>query len=116
MLAAKIGVTEQERAVAQALEAEIVLEADLEKAGLSDALSETIDYSEIRRIARQITATRTWSLLEALAERIASELLLKFPTAFSVAITLRKHRPPFMSGVRSAGVSLLRHRSPAVGP
>ncbi len=47
--------------------------------------------------------------------RIASELLLKFPTAFSVAITLRKHRPPFMSGVRSAGVSLLRRRSPAAG-
>jgi dihydroneopterin aldolase len=116
VLTAKIGVTEKERAAGQALEAEIVLEADLEKAGLSDALSETIDYAEIRRIALQIAAARTWSLLEALAERIAGELLLKFPTAFSVAITLRKHRPPFMSGVKSAGVSLLRRRSPAAGP
>ena len=112
-LTAKIGVAESERTVAQSIEADISLEADLEKAGLSDALSETIDYADIQRISVRIASMRPWVLLEALGERIASELLERFPTACSVAITLRKPRPPFMSGVGSAGVTLVRRRAPS---
>lgn len=111
-LSAKIGVTEPERAVAQPLEASISLEANLEKAGLSDALADTINYAEIQRLAVHIASSRTWSLLEALAERVAGELLERFPAAFSVVITLRKPRPPFMSGVGSAGVTIIRRRDP----
>ncbi len=110
-LTAKIGVTESERAAAQSIEANISLEADLEKAGLSDAISETIDYADIQRISARIASMRTWVLLEALGECIARELLERFPAACSVAITLRKPRPPFMSGVASAGVTLVRRRA-----
>ena len=117
VLAAKVGVTEGERAEAQSLEVDITIEADLEKAGLSDALSFTIDYAEIRHAALAIAASRTWFLLEALAERIASDLLERFSTASGVTITLRKPSPPFMSGVGSAGVTLVRRRgTPPAAP
>jgi dihydroneopterin aldolase len=115
-LAARIGVTETERADLQPLEADIALAADLEKAGLSDALADTIDYAEVQRIALRVASTRTWSLLEALAERIAGDLLAHFPAAHSVEISLRKPRPPFMSGVGAAGVTLVRRRGPGVPP
>ncbi len=111
VLTAKIGATASERAAEQSIEADISLEADLEKAGLSDALTETIDYADIQRIALRISSMRTWVLLEALGESIASELLERFPAACSVAITLRKPRPPFMTGVGSAGVTLVRRRA-----
>lgn len=111
VLTAKIGATTSERSAEQSIEADISLEADLEKAGLSDALSETIDYADIQGIAVRVASMRTWVLLEALAERIASELIERFPVACSVAITLRKPRPPFMSGVGSAGVTLVRRRT-----
>lgn len=111
VLTAKIGATASERSAEQSIEADISLEADLEKAGLSDALSETIDYADIQGIAVRVASMRTWVLLEALAERIASELIERFPGACSVAITLRKPRPPFMSGVGSAGVTLVRRRN-----
>lgn len=111
VLTAKIGATASERSAEQSIEADISLEADLEKAGLSDALSETIDYADIQGIAVRVASMRTWVLLEALAERIASELIERFPVACSVAITLRKPRPPFMSGVGSAGVTLVRRRT-----
>lgn len=116
MLAARIGVTESERAAAQSLEAEIAIEADLEKAGLSDALSDTINYADIRHAALAMAASRTWSLLEALAERIAADLLARFAAAASVTVTLRKPDPPFMSGVDTAGVTIVRRRGapPAV--
>ena len=110
-LTAKIGATALEQAAEQSIEADISLEADLEKAGLSDALAETIDYADIQIIALRIASMRTWVLLEALGERVASELLARFPAARSVTITLRKPRPPFMSGVGSAGVTLVRRRA-----
>jgi len=110
LLDARIGVTPPERAVIQTLEADIAVEADLEKAGLSDSLQDAPDYAEIRRAAIEIAAARTWSLLEALAERIAAELLARFPTVLSVTVTLRKPRPPFMAGVGAAGVRIVRRR------
>lgn len=111
-LPARIGVTPAERAMTQTLEAEIAVECDLEKAGLSDNLEDAPDYAEIRRAALEIASARTWSLLEALAERMASELLTRFPAAAGVTVALRKPRPPFMSGVGAAGVRIVRRRAP----
>ena len=110
LLPARIGVTPAERAMTQTLEGDIALETNLEKAGLSDNLADAPDYAEIRRLAVELAGARTWSLLEALAERIAAELLALFPAVTSVSVTLRKPRPPFMSGVGAAGVRLGRRR------
>ncbi len=112
LLAARIGVTPSERGMLQTLEADIAVTADLEKAGLSDNLADTQDYADIRRLAIEVAAARTWSLLEGLAERIAAELLAVLPGIASVSVTLRKPRPPFMSGVGAAGVRIVRRRPP----
>ncbi len=113
ILPARIGVTAAERAAPQDLEADIALEADLSKAGASDKLEDTLNYAMIRREALRVAGSRTWSLLEALAEGIASALLEEFPRAEGVAVTLRKPRPPFMSGVGAGGVTLIRRREVA---
>jgi dihydroneopterin aldolase len=109
-LPVRIGVTAGERAAPQVLQAEITLAANLEKAGLSDALPNALNYAEVRRVALRVGSSRTWSLLEALAERIAGALLETFAEAFEVRITLRKPRPPYMLDVGAAGVTLVRRR------
>jgi len=113
ILRARIGVTASERASSQDLEADIAIEADLSKAGSSDRLEDTLNYAVIRREALRVAGSRTWSLLEALAERVALVLLEKFPRAQEVTVTLRKPRPPFMSGVGAGGVTLVRRRGVA---
>jgi dihydroneopterin aldolase len=110
LLPARIGVTPAERAMVQTLEADIAVACDLEKAGLSDNLDDAPDYAQLRRLAVEVTAARAWSLLEALAERIAAETLAIFPAIASVTITIRKPRPPFMAGVGAAGVRITRRR------
>jgi 7,8-dihydroneopterin aldolase/epimerase/oxygenase len=112
LLPTRIGVTPAERAVIQMLEADIALACDLEKAGLSDSLDDAPDYSKLRRLAVEVAAARAWSLLEALAERIAAETLVLFPAVASVTVTLRKPSPPFMEGVGAAGVRIVRRRPP----
>jgi dihydroneopterin aldolase len=110
VLPVRIGVTAAERAALQPLRAEITLAANLEKAGLSDALADAPNYAELRRVALRVAASRTWSLLEALAERIAGALLERFAEVFEVRVTLRKPRPPYMPDVEAAGVTLVRRR------
>ncbi|OGP81916.1 MAG: dihydroneopterin aldolase [Deltaproteobacteria bacterium RBG_13_65_10] len=115
ILPARIGVTAAERASPQDLEADVSIHADLSSAGASDRLEDTLNYAVIRREALRVAGSRTWSLLEALAEGVASALLSKFPRAEGVTVTIRKPRPPFMSGVGAGGVTLVRRRGGVPG-
>jgi len=110
VLRARIGVTAAERAAPQDLQADIAIHAPLEKPGRTDRLADTVNYALIRKTALRVAGSRTWSLLEALATEIAAALLDIFPRGRSVVITLRKPRPPFMSGVGAGGVTLVRRR------
>ncbi len=110
VLPARIGVTAAERAAPQDLRADIAIALSLAKPGRTDRLADTVNYALIRRAALRVAASRTWSLLEALASGVADSLLETFPRARAVVITIRKPRPPFMSGVEAGGVTLVRHR------
>ncbi len=110
VLPARVGVTGAERAAPQDLDADIAIHVSLEKPGRSDRLADTVNYALIRTAALRVAAARTWSLLEALATAIADALLETFPMADAVVVTLRKPRPPFMSGVEAGGVTLVRRR------
>ena len=110
VLPARIGVTVAERAAAQDLRADIAVALSLAKPGRSDRLADTVNYALIRRDALRVASSRTWSLLEALATGIADTLLESFPRSKAVVVTLRKPRPPFMSGVEAGGVTLVRRR------
>jgi dihydroneopterin aldolase len=110
VLPARIGVTAAERAAPQDLQADIAVHTSLEKPGRTDRLADTVNYALIRKAALRVAASRTWSLLEALASGIADALLEIFPGGRVVVVTLRKPRPPFMSGVGAGGVTLVRRR------
>ena len=110
VLPARIGVTAAERAAPQDLRADIAVALSLAKPGRTDRLADTVNYALIRRAALRAAASRTWSLQEALATAVADALLETFPPARAVVITIRKPRPPFMSGVEAGGVTLVRRR------
>ena len=110
ILPARIGVTAAERAAPQDLQADIAIHAPLEKPARTDRLADTVNYALIRKAALRVASSRTWSLLEALAGGITDALLETFPSARAVVVTLRKPRPPFMSGVGAGGVILVRRR------
>lgn len=70
----RIGVSAEERAEPQTLVVDVDISVDLRKAGHSDALEDTIDYSEVAgRIERVVGAGET-KLLEHLAQRIVDEI------------------------------------------
>jgi len=101
------GALAEERDRPQPLEIDLDIEADLTRAGRSDALADTVDYGAVARTAVRVAGEQPFTLLEALAERIAHEVgLLSGVTSVTVAV--RKLRPPVPVDLATAGVRVTR--------
>jgi dihydroneopterin aldolase len=108
------GVTEQERAMAQAFEVDVTLGVALAPAGEADDLALTIDYAAVYRQVREIVEATSFKLLEALAEAIAAELLAAHPIATEVEVRIHKPNVDLGGPVGRAGVAI--HRRSAAKP
>jgi dihydroneopterin aldolase len=70
-------------------EIDVELEADLDRAIKSDSLEHTIDYVTVQQVVVAICTTQRFHLIEALADTIATELLVQFP-ALEAIVRVRK--------------------------
>ena len=104
------GVYEEEQTTPQPFEVDVELALNLQPAGLSDDLAQTIDYGRVFEACRQIVESTRFNLVEALAEAIAQELLADFP-ADEVTVRIRKPRVNLGGPLRSAGIEIRRRRA-----
>ncbi len=72
---ASIGVTQEERAVAQRILLDLILHLDLEAAAQTDDLKQTVDYRQLVEEVRETVAQSSYSLLEALAGAVCNTVL-----------------------------------------
>ena len=105
-LTARIGVPDNERAVAQRLAANLTLYPKHGLSGLDDAVNNTVDYFVATRAVKEFASQRECRLIETLAEEIAELLLERFPLG-AVEVELRKFILPDTSYV---AVRLRRER------
>jgi dihydroneopterin aldolase len=104
------GVLPEERERAQPFSVDVVAWVDTEPAQQSDELADTVDYAALAQAAADIVAGRSYRLLEALAGRMASALLIVDSRIEAVEVTVRKLRPPLALDVASTGVRVRRSR------
>ena len=104
------GVSDEERAEPQVIELDVEVEADLRPAGTSDDVARTINYAEVFEICRAQVETRSYRLLEAIAENVATDILDRYPVATAVRVTVRKPGVPIDGVLEDAGVTIERAR------
>ncbi|GAB3190180.1 2-amino-4-hydroxy-6-hydroxymethyldihydropteridine diphosphokinase [Nesterenkonia suensis] len=107
------GVFEFEKRQGQPFRVDAELAVDLRPAGRSDALEDTVSYAGI---AEQIEAAITgepYDLIEALAERIAAEVLSADPRITAATITVHKPQAPLQQSVADVAVTVHRTRGEA---
>jgi dihydroneopterin aldolase len=105
------GVLPDEVATAQPFDVDVVLELGLAAAGRTDELSRTVDYGDVFRRARAVVEQGPHvALIEALAERIAADLLAAHPAVDAVTVRVRKPRAPLPGTFGWAGVEIRRER------
>ena len=103
------GVHEHEQRTPQPFEIDVELAMDLEPAGRADDLERTIDYSAVFTHVARIVATTRFRLIEALAQRIADELLEAYGPD-EVVVRVRKPAVDLGGTFRAVGVEIVRRR------
>jgi dihydroneopterin aldolase len=109
---ARHGVLDREKVEPQRFEVDVELALDLQPAGATDDLGRTVDYGPVYEAVRRLVESRTFNLLEALAEAISSELLERHPAVQEVTVRIRKPEVRLGGPLDHAGVEIRRRRAP----
>ena len=104
------GVEPREQVEAQRFEVDVELELDLGPAGRSDDLATTANYTEVADTVRAIVESRSFALIEALAETLAAAVLRSQPLADAVVVRVRKPEVQLGGPLDHAAVEIRRQR------
>ena len=108
--AGRHGVSDEERADYQQIDVDLEVELDLRAAGTTDDLGQTVDYGRLYETCRRVVEERSFSLLEAIAEAIAADVLAEHAPVERVKVRVRKPGVPIDGRLDWAGVSIERSR------
>lgn len=89
IVVAKHGYYKEEHAKAQRFVVSVIATCDTHKAGVTDDLTETLNYELIRSSVHTILMKSPHDLIESLAEEIASSVLI-YPKMSSVEVDISK--------------------------
>jgi dihydroneopterin aldolase len=103
------GVRAAEREHPQEFRVDVEIDCDLSEPGRTDRIEDTVDYTRVRAIAKDVIEGESHKLLESLAVQIA-EQVLQLPKVGGVAVRIAK-RPESMLPIDAAAVRINRTRA-----
>ncbi|MBP2242611.1 dihydroneopterin aldolase [Cytobacillus eiseniae] len=104
------GVFPEETRLGQRFIIDLTVEADLKQAGESDRLEDSINYGETYFVCKEIVEGSPYKLVEAVAEKIAGEMLDRFSAISQVTVKVTKPDPPIPGHYESVAVEITRGR------
>ena len=104
------GVYPEENSLGQKFVVSLTLYADLSKAGANDDLDSSVDYGAVCHDVDAYLRGRTFKLIEAAAEGVASMLLARYALLLGVRVKIEKPWAPVGLPLRSCGVEIERVR------
>ncbi|MEK8132988.1 dihydroneopterin aldolase [Paenibacillus filicis] len=105
------GVFPEENKLGQRYVVDTTLHMPLDEAGRTDALEETVNYAEVCELIRRIVEERTYKLIEALAENIASEVLSTYTGIHAITVCVHKPNPPVAIQFDGVSAEIYRKRA-----
>ncbi|EAC9052859.1 dihydroneopterin aldolase [Listeria monocytogenes] len=105
------GVLAEETKLGQTFRVSLILGLSTKKAGISDSVDDTVSYAEVYETVKEIVEGTPFKLIEALAEKIATEVLTGYPLLEEVTVKLIKPNPPIPGHYDSVAVEIERKRS-----
>ncbi len=88
------GVLKEEHTVGAKYEVDAELSFDFTDAAQHDDISKTVDYGAVYRKIREALTLKKYFLIEAVAFKIANDLMKDFIVLDEVSIKVRKRNPP----------------------
>lgn len=104
------GVFPEENKLGQTYYIDLEVYLDLQKAGNSDNLEDTINYAEIYDLVKNIVTGQQFQLVEKLAEVIAQQILRLYPQVQKLRVRVTKPNPPIPGHYDAVAVEIERGR------
>ncbi|KAL6858718.1 hypothetical protein ACP4OV_017720 [Aristida adscensionis] len=104
------GVKEEEQKLGQKFLVDVDAWMDLAAAGDSDSIADSVSYTDIYRIAKDVLEGPPHNLLESVAQSIAKSTLLKFPQISAVRVKVGKPHVAVQGVLDYLGVEIMRYR------
>jgi dihydroneopterin aldolase len=104
------GVFDHERRDGQDFLVDLTVWLDLTAAQRTDALADTADYGALATIAADVVAGPPYDLIEAVAGRIADEVLAAEDRSAAVEVTVHKPSAPIPLAFADVAVTVRRER------
>lgn len=92
------GTTEEERSIGQRFFLDVEMNIDLQQAGRSDDIHQTVNYQKVYLMVEEIIQHKKYRLIEALASDIAERILARFDKVCAIKVWVRKPQVP-LSGI-----------------
>lgn len=104
------GLLPEENKLGQRFTVSVELKSDLSKAGKTDDMNDSINYSEAYEVIKRIVEGEAKNLIEAVAETIADELLSSFALLKACTVKVIKPDPPIDGHYESVAVEIVREK------
>ncbi len=99
------GVPVEERVLGQRLLYDVRLTMEECRGAKTDAVDETVDYTEVIDLIVEVTTVKSFSLLERLAQAVAEAILRTFPVD-EVWVQVTKPNPPVACSLASVAAAV----------
>lgn len=104
------GLFPEENKLGQRFNVDLILYTNLKQAGMSDEMSDSINYGEVFTNVQKIVEGKKQNLIETVAERIAEDLLQNFARLQACDVKVIKPDPPIPGHYNSVAVQIYRGR------
>ena len=104
------GAIPNERELGQRFEIDVEVLADLEEAVATDDMKKTVNYETVYRLVEAEVVNEKYHLLEALANKLARDVLDKFENALEVTVRIRKPNVPIAGSIDHVQIEVIQER------
>ncbi len=105
------GVFPEEKFLHQKFIISVTMETCTRKAGVGDDLTHSTHYGFVSEDIERVFFSKSFDLIEALAENIAKEILIKYPLIKNVKVMVKKHWAPIKKHFDFVAVEITRSRN-----
>ncbi len=105
---ARHGVLSEENALGQKFLISATLYCDTDKAGRTDAISDSVNYAEVAKLLQRETEGHVFHLLERLAWFLARRILLTYRMVWKVELEIEKPWAPVLLPLETVSVKISR--------
>ena len=76
------------------------------KSNDTDEIEDTVDYSRVYSVAKNIFEAKRYNLLETLVKDIANKIMAEMPKISTVKVSASKEKPPIGGDIAQVSVSI----------